>query len=104
MLQKAICQTVVGMVCELNQKPVYTIHELLLDKEFVPCKCYCMGGPSLAFRDFLIKELGYDVEVPTHYEVANAIGAALTDSTAELELFADTKKKKAICSSSRGGA
>jgi N-methylhydantoinase A/oxoprolinase/acetone carboxylase beta subunit len=80
------------LVDEINSKPVYTIHELLEDKRVVPKKVYLMGGPANALKMDLFKRFQLSTEVPEHYEVANAIGAALTRTTWELELFADTQR------------
>jgi N-methylhydantoinase A/oxoprolinase/acetone carboxylase beta subunit len=82
------------MVETLNAKPVYTIHELLEDKKIVPRKIYAMGGPAKAFSGLLRKAFSLAVEVPTHYQAANAVGAALTRTTYSLELFADTQKQR----------
>ncbi len=88
----SIKSAVDDLVWTLNQRPVYTIGELLSGKQLKPMRIYCMGGPALAFQELLARTFGLDVVVPEHYAVANAIGAALTRSTSELELFADTLK------------
>lgn len=82
------------LVWLLNQKPVYTINELLTGKKLRPAKIYIMGGPAQAFRDLLEKATSLEVDVPDNYQVANAVGAALTRTTCELELFADTQKRQ----------
>lgn len=82
------------LVWMLNQKPVYTINELLTGKEVRPTKIYVMGGPAQAFRKLLAEATKLEVEVPPNYQVANAVGAALTRTTCELELFADTQKRQ----------
>jgi len=82
------------LVWLLNQKPVYTINELLTGKKLKPAKVYVMGGPAMAFRKLLAEAIGLEVEVPDNYDVANAVGAALTRTTCELELFADTQKRQ----------
>lgn len=87
-----IREAVDDLVWTLNQKPVYTINELLTGKSIRPAKVYVMGGPAKAFQKLLAEALALEVEVPVNYEVANAVGAALTRSTSELELFADTQK------------
>lgn len=80
-----------GLIEEINEKPVYTIHELLKGAKLEPRKAYVMGGPAMAFRSLLEDALGFEVEAPKHYDVANAVGAALTRTTAELEVIADTE-------------
>ncbi|GAB7022048.1 hydantoinase/oxoprolinase family protein [Salidesulfovibrio brasiliensis] len=80
------------LVEEINAKPVYTIHELLEGKQVVPRKVYLMGGPAESMRMPLFSRFKLSVEVPSDYSVANAIGAALTRTTWDLELFADTER------------
>jgi N-methylhydantoinase A/oxoprolinase/acetone carboxylase beta subunit len=88
----AIKYAVEDLVWNINQKPVYTIGELLSGKELRPRKIYCMGGPAKTFQPLLAKAFGLEVVVPHNYAVANAIGAALTRTSLDLELFADTNK------------
>ncbi|BDQ34448.1 hydantoinase/oxoprolinase family protein [Pseudodesulfovibrio portus] len=76
----------------INSKPVYTIHELIQDKKIVPKKVYLMGGPAQAMKTHLFRRFQLSTEVPDNFDVANAIGAALTRTTWELELFADTQR------------
>jgi len=85
---------VLDLVYEINEKPVYTIFELLEGKRVKPKKVYLMGGPAEAFSDLLAKSLGFEVIVPEHFAVANAVGAALTRSTMDVILFADTQKRR----------
>jgi N-methylhydantoinase A/oxoprolinase/acetone carboxylase beta subunit len=80
----------------INEKPVYTITELLEGKTIKPKRVYVMGGPAMALAGHLEKTLGLPVVVPGHYAVANAIGAALTRTTMDIELFADTQKRRMI--------
>ena len=87
-----ICAATRGLIEEINSKPVYTIHELLDNKRVVPKKVYLMGGPALAMKKSLFQSFQLSTEVPDNYGVANAIGAALTRTTWELELFADTQR------------
>lgn len=77
---------------EINSKPVYTIHELIQGKKIVPKKVYLMGGPAQAMKMHLFRRFQLSTEVPDNFDVANAIGAALTRTTWELELFADTQR------------
>ncbi|WP_432734649.1 hydantoinase/oxoprolinase family protein [Maridesulfovibrio sp. FT414] len=80
------------MVDEINQQPVYTIHELLENRRIIPRKIYIMGGPAQAMKMDIFRKFRLSTEVPKNYDVANAIGAALTRTTTELELFADTER------------
>jgi len=88
----AIHEATRGLIKEINSKPVYTIHELVEDKRVVPKKVYLMGGPAQAMKMPMFRRFQLSTEVPDNYDVANAIGAALTRTTWELELFADTQR------------
>jgi N-methylhydantoinase A/oxoprolinase/acetone carboxylase beta subunit len=80
------------MIEEINNKPVYTIHEMLEAKKLCPGALYVVGGPAQAMCGMLGKMLGCSAHVPEHAEVANAIGAALARPTAEITLLADTER------------
>jgi len=88
----AIKNAVDRFITELNDKPVYTIHEMIEGVIIKPVKIYAMGGPVQGFVDLLKKKFGMDVIIPDNYDVANAIGAALAKTTMDIELFADTGK------------
>jgi len=80
------------LIEEINDKPVYTIHELLEGRRVAPRRVYIMGGPAQAMQEPVRQRFELFTVVPEHFGVANAIGAALTRNTASLELFADTEK------------
>jgi N-methylhydantoinase A/oxoprolinase/acetone carboxylase beta subunit len=80
------------LIEEINDKPVYTIHELLEGRRVAPRRVYIMGGPAKAMQEPVRQRFELFTVVPEHFGVANAIGAALTRNTASLELFADTEK------------
>ncbi len=88
----AISTKIDALINQVNSKPVYTIHEILQERQIEPSKLIVIGGPAAVFKDLLQTRLGMEVFVPPLYEVANAIGAALTRSTAHLVLTADTAK------------
>ncbi len=102
---RAILDKTVGIIAdnvkqvlnEINNKPVYTIHELLEGKTVNPEKLYVVGGPSALAPD-IAKLLGYPYKIPEHSEVANALGAALARTTAEITILADTEKRELIIS------
>ncbi|HHP51112.1 MAG TPA: hydantoinase/oxoprolinase family protein [Moorella mulderi] len=75
---------------KINSRPVYTIKELLLPRILKPKKVIAIGGPAFYLQRELEEALGLPVEVPSLAPVANAIGAALSQPTAELTLLADT--------------
>lgn len=81
------------MLKEINERPVYTVHELLDYRKIKPQKIYIMGGPAQVLAPYIKQEFGLPVIVPDNYEVANAIGAAIARPTRQAELFADTEKR-----------
>ena len=81
------------LLAEINQQPVYTVAEILHGRKIEPRRLYVMGGPAAILAPLLKKSFGLPVEVPEYFAVANAIGAALTRTTMETELFADTGRK-----------
>ncbi len=85
------------MLSDINNKPVYTIHELLEGKIIRPQRLYVVGGPA-ALAPFIAKELGYPYSIPEHSEVSNALGVALARTTAEISIHADTEKREMILS------
>ncbi len=76
----------------INNNPVLTLTELLHGVQIKPSNVFLIGGPAEAFAPFLEQAIGLPVIVPEHYDVANAMGAALTRITMDLELFADTER------------
>jgi hypothetical protein len=80
------------MIEEINNKPVYTIHEMFDVKKLSPKALYVVGGPAQSIHGTLGKMLGCPAFVPEHAEVANAIGAALARTTAEVTILADTER------------
>jgi len=87
-----IARQVHSVLEEINNKPVYTIHELLEGKKISPKILYIIGGPAKPMANRLGQLLECPVHIPLHYEVANAIGAALARTTAELTILADTER------------
>ncbi|HMK60474.1 MAG TPA: hydantoinase/oxoprolinase family protein [Dissulfurispiraceae bacterium] len=80
------------MIDELNERPVYTIHELLHADKIEPAELVIIGGPAQAFSGCLSRAFGLKTRVPKVHGVANAVGAALTLTTMDIELFADTER------------
>ena len=77
----------------INQRPVYTVEEVIHGEKISPQRLYIMGGPAAILAPLLGQIFALETEVPDNFAVANAIGAALTKTTMEIELFADTGKK-----------
>ncbi len=90
---RKIASVVIDMIAEVNNKPVYTIHEILEGKKVVPQVLYVVGGPAEPMAARLGELLNCTPFIPGHAEVANAIGAALARTTAEITILADTEKK-----------
>ena len=90
----AIATKIEALIALVNAKPVYTIHEILEERDINPQKIIVIGGPASVFQGLLQTRLGMDVIVPPLFGVVNAIGAALTRTTSHLTLTADTAKGK----------
>jgi N-methylhydantoinase A/oxoprolinase/acetone carboxylase beta subunit len=88
-----IAENVRQVLNEINNKPVYTIHELLAGKIIAPQSVYFVGGPAAAIAPSVALLLGLPYRIPEHSEVANALGAALARTTAEITVLADTEKE-----------
>ncbi|MCX5838100.1 MAG: hydantoinase/oxoprolinase family protein, partial [Deltaproteobacteria bacterium] len=90
---RMIAAHVRDFVEEINNQPVYTIHEMLDGKRLNPRHLYVVGGPAGLLAPELGRLLDCEAHVPVHAEVANAIGAALARTTAEMTLLADTEQR-----------
>lgn len=88
----AIKSAVDALVADVNDRPVYTVYEMLHPERIEPKTLYVVGGPAPALAGLLADAFGCAVIVPPHAAVANAIGAALARTTSELELLADTAR------------
>ncbi|MFP4516786.1 MAG: hydantoinase/oxoprolinase family protein [Desulfovibrionales bacterium] len=86
----AICAQCRDFLDEINTKPVYTLHELLQERLVAPRSMIIMGGPAKAMAPHLQECFKIPVTVPPAYDVANAVGAAMTGTTLSLEIHADT--------------
>jgi len=69
---------------------VYTIHEVLEGNPVAPVRAIAVGGPARAIAPYLEEALDLPVQVPDHFDVANAIGAALSRVNLEVNLLADS--------------
>lgn len=86
----AIAGAVREQLAHVNSRPVYTLAALLEDRALMPEQAFLVGGPAELVRPLLEAELGLPVRCPPYADCANAVGAALSLPTTELELFADT--------------
>ncbi len=91
-----ITASVHAFIDEINQRPVYTIHEFLEGKMVKPSRVYIMGGPAKAFEGLLSREFNLRTVTPKNHSVANAIGAALARTTMYIELLADTERGRLL--------
>ncbi len=82
---------------DLNSHPVYTIHEMLHPDIVKPRRVVLVGGPASLLGPAVSRRMGLPVDVPSHAEVANALGAALARTTAQITLHADTELGRVVC-------
>jgi N-methylhydantoinase A/oxoprolinase/acetone carboxylase beta subunit len=92
-MAQTIKETTDALLKNINSKPVYTIKELLQNKTIKPKVIHLIGAPAKSLASTLETVMGLPVVIPNHYEVANAIGAALAKTTMEMSLVADTYQK-----------
>jgi len=86
-----------GFLHEVNSYPVYTIHEMLHPDPVKPEQVMVIGGPAKTLKPYVEEMFQMKCLVPDHFQVANALGAALARTTAQITLLADTQLKKLIC-------
>jgi N-methylhydantoinase A/oxoprolinase/acetone carboxylase beta subunit len=90
---RVIVDQIGSVIEEINDQPVYTIHEMLEGKQLQPKVLYVVGGPAGPMAPRLGEMLNCPVIIPAHAEVANAVGAALARTTAEVTVLADTEQR-----------
>lgn len=78
------------LLADINSRPVYTVKELLYGKKIQPEVINIIGGPAKALAPALEKKFNITCRCPENYHVANAIGAALARTTAEITMVVDT--------------
>lgn len=81
------------MVKFLNSRPVYTVHEMFENLQIKPDHILVLGGPASQFAKMLAPLFAGKVETVPHWNVANAIGCALSRVTCEVTVYADTAQK-----------
>lgn len=79
-----------SLLDEINSQPVYTIKELLHGKKIEPQLINIIGGPAKALKPILSEKFCLPTYYPKNYDIANAIGAALVNPTAEINVHIDT--------------
>jgi hypothetical protein len=63
----------------------------------VPERIILIGGPAGILKPHIAKAFGLECQVPGQAEVANALGAALARTTAQITLHADTELGTIVC-------
>lgn len=89
---KKIHSGIEGTLKEINSRPLYTVHEVIENSIIEPEEIMVIGAPALLFKKHLSTKI--PVSVPEHFAVANAIGTALSKTTMECNLFADSSQSK----------
>jgi N-methylhydantoinase A/oxoprolinase/acetone carboxylase beta subunit len=84
-----------------EEEPAYRIWQVISGQKKRPRTVVCLGGPAKGLGILWGKKKGWQVIVPRHAQVANAIGAALSKTTLRLDFFADTQQM--IYSTNIGG-
>lgn len=79
---------------EINKKPLYTVKEVLENRQINPKEIKIIGGPGKVLAPFIEEKFKIKTTVPKYYKIANAIGAALSKPTMEANLIGDTKTKR----------
>lgn len=81
-----------ALLAEVNAKPLYTIHEMLEDRPLAPQEVIVLGGPAPVLQGLVQEWTGLATRCPPLPAVCNALGAALSRSTGELALHADSSR------------
>lgn len=89
------------MVDRINSKPVYTVHEALKGHRINPDHLLVLGGPAPWFAEHFQSISDYTVDKVPQWDVANAVGTALSRTTCEVTLFADTYQGQAVAPEER---
>ena len=91
------CQEILKAAGELveylNSRPVYTVHEMFEGLKIEPDHILVLGGPASQVAKRLAPLFAGEVETVPHWQVANAIGCALSRVTCEVTVYADTAQK-----------
>lgn len=85
-----IYDTVIKLLNRINSKPLFTVREVLEGRKLEPKEIKIIGGPAKNLSPYLKNKFEIDVKVPENFLIANAIGAALSKPTFEINLHADT--------------
>lgn len=75
-----------------EEEPAYRIWQVLSKKENKAQQLICLGGPAEALGLTWGRKKNWEVLVPPHAHVANAVGAALAKTTIRMDLMIDTEQ------------
>ncbi|PKL13703.1 MAG: methylhydantoinase, partial [Spirochaetae bacterium HGW-Spirochaetae-6] len=78
----------------INDRPIYTVNEFFQKKIFCPRRIFLVGGGAPYFKSVMEEAFGIPVLIPEVAGYCNALGAALSKVTAEVNLFANTADGK----------
>jgi len=78
------------MLDDVFCRPVYTVSAILEREKIRPGQLIAIGGPAKALQSSLVQCFAMECDVPSDYEVANAIGAARARLTVQANLYGDT--------------
>ena len=93
---KTIADAAIRFLSYINSRPVYTIYQALEEEKLIPSSAIIIGGPAPFLAPYIEKCLGIPCRVIPYYSVANAIGAAASRITFEINLQADTERGTVI--------
>lgn len=93
---RIIISEIDALVDRINNRPVYTVHELQAGHKIRPAHLLVLGGPAPYFAERLRRISQHPVTLIPRCQIANAIGAALARTTCEVSFFADTQRGVAL--------
>ncbi|HMK43603.1 MAG TPA: hydantoinase/oxoprolinase family protein [Dissulfurispiraceae bacterium] len=88
----AVHRAATDLLSHVNERPVYTVYEVLHPVAIAPRHLYIVGGPAKPLAPALEDAFQLPVTVPVFYTHAGALGAAAARTTRDIELFADTER------------
>lgn len=78
---------------KINSKPLYTVREVLENRKVIPKEIKIIGGPANILSKYIEDKFKIKTNYPKNFEIANAIGAAVSKPTFEINLLADTDRE-----------
>ncbi|MFC1896191.1 hydantoinase/oxoprolinase family protein, partial [Thermodesulfobacteriota bacterium] len=95
-MAETIAMSARAFVHAINERPAYTVYEVLWGTLIVPDTIVVLGGPAEMIAPYLADAFKLPFRVPRHCEVANAVGAAAARVTCEVSLQADSQRGTVI--------